>query len=170
MKINDIIGKTWLASLDDSEGYVLSFKLIEQNSSSSVSLGKEQEEEATSISIGKNLPNNASSENSEKIINQPINLASTKKLTIRYSPRKAVLLGELTKYFLEKDKNLQYFVEEINGNKQATEILQIKIKYQELGTTPSGKIIGLVNKFEEQDSLDLLKEIFENCKTYFELA
>ncbi|MBD2611962.1 hypothetical protein H6G94_11855 [Nostoc punctiforme FACHB-252] len=163
MNINDIIGKAWLLSLDNSEGYVLSFKLVEQNSSSPVS--PETEQEKKNMSIGKNLLSNAISENSEKILNQPDNLVSTKKSTFISSPEVRDLRAEFKESFFGNDKNLQSFVEEINRNKQATDILQIKyIKYEELGTTVQEKIRILIDRFAKLDALKLLKEIYENWK------
>ncbi|PHJ66969.1 hypothetical protein VF14_27800 [Nostoc linckia z18] len=160
MNINDIIGKAWLLNLDNSEGYVLSFKLVEHNNSSPMSPETEQEEKNTLI--GKNLLNNPILENSEKTLNQPNNLVSTKKSTFISSSEVRDLRAEFREYFFGNDTNLQSFVEEINRNKQATDILQIK--YEEIGTTVQEKIRVLIDRFAELDALKLLKEIYENWK------
>lgn len=152
MNINDIIGKSWLLSLDNSEGYVLSFKLV----------SPETEQEKTNILIENNLSNIANPENSEKTLNQSINRISTKKTTFINSPIVRYLRAEFKESFFGNDTELQSFVQEINSNKKSTDILQIK--YEELGTTGQERIIVLIDKFAKLDALNLLKEIFESWK------
>ncbi|MEH2425734.1 MAG: hypothetical protein V7K48_34015 [Nostoc sp.] len=150
-KINDIIGKAWLSSLDDSDGYVVSFKLIEQNNSTPVSPETEQEE------IESNLPNIPSSEN----LNQSTNWESVVESQEESNTIEAELCFEFHRN-LRTPENSQYFVEEINNNNNNlinSDILPIR--YEELrGKNLSNKMISLIHYFRERNKIKQLKEVY----------
>jgi len=186
MNINDIIGKAWLLSLDNldnSEGYVLSFKLVERDNSSFTSPETQQEE--TTTSIENNSSNVASSENSENELNRPINGESiiessdaanaissenseneqnqpSHQEPITESPEEYNgIKKELCSEFrnLRTHKICQDFVEQINNYLQDSNILPII--YEELGgTSTSEKMINLIEQFRERSPLKELRPIY----------
>jgi hypothetical protein len=116
IKINGIIGKTWLATLDDSGGYVLSLKTIEQNSSLSVSPQRKQEEKNTVIETN------------------PQNIVVTKITKKKRWNEDSFTIEEIydafSSYFLGDSKQLRSFVEEFNL--YTVNLGTSSIKYEEL--------------------------------------
>ncbi|MEM7592552.1 MAG: hypothetical protein AAF383_13685 [Cyanobacteria bacterium P01_A01_bin.83] len=152
---NDIIGKAWLASLDDSGGYMLSLKPIEQNSSSTVSPEKEQEEKSTE--------SERSSLNTKAIV-----ISKPKKLQPNNSSLKRELYQDFNNYFKINHETFKPFIEEVNLSMTHLDISGIK--YEELKQTKSnnktnnlisGKIKDLIKKIDEKNQLKLLEDIFK---------
>ncbi|MBD2681567.1 MULTISPECIES: hypothetical protein [Nostoc] len=155
IKINDIIGKTWLASFDNSEGYILSFKLIEQNSSSAVSSEEEQEEATPTETNSQSIPV------TKNYRNQPH--------WDENSPKLVYLRKNFINYFLkEKTQELRSFVETLNLYIVNLGIPPVEydnleiIKNEKKNKTIQGKIEGLIRKFDDQKQLSLLDEVFIN--------
>ncbi|MBD2301799.1 hypothetical protein [Nostoc sp. FACHB-190] len=156
IKINDIIGKAWFVSLDDSEAEVLRFKLIEQNSSSSVLL--EKEEEAKSA-VTENP-------NKDKKPRRDINSAILRQLR-----------HDLTSYFKGKHQQFRDFVKEVNTfieNKKlgikVIEYLELSEEHSKTGNKSEVieyKIEALIMKFEHETKLPYLQEVFDDFKKSF---
>ncbi|MDZ8030067.1 MAG: hypothetical protein RMY64_04860 [Nostoc sp. DedQUE08] len=162
IKINDIIGKTWLATLDDSGGYVLSLKPIEQNNSSPVL--PETEKPEKNILLENNLPNIPSSENPEKKLNQSTNGDSE-------SPEESnAIKKELCLEFnrnLRTQENCQDFVEQINNNNNLIDSDILPIRYEELrGKLLSEKMISLIQIFRERGKIKQLQQVYYICKKF----
>ncbi|MBD2169393.1 hypothetical protein H6G04_34085 [Calothrix membranacea FACHB-236] len=171
IKINDIIGKTWLATLDDSGGYVLSLKPIEQNSSSPVSIEKEQRKTTVTETSPQFIVV------TEKTKNRPLWTINTKIRGELYSVLKS--------HFWEDTQNFRDFVIYINNNIHTANLGISFIEYEKLGTSNNknknnlsnskkeeqnkntsitGKIEALIEEFENNSQLSCLKKIFEFFK------
>jgi hypothetical protein len=165
IKINDIIGKSWLASLDDSEGYVLSLKPIDQDSLSPVSEEKEQEEITTVTETS----------------SQKIEVSENEKKAPRWnnnSPALGDIRRNFMSYFKEESQKFPSFVEAVNVYTANTRIGILPIEYEKLGISKnakerenenknnsiSGKIEDLIKKFDCPNRLSYLNEIFLNFK------
>ena len=143
---NDIIGKAWLATLDDSGGYVLSLKPIEQNSLSPVLPTQQQEEQ------------HAVPETNSQNITFPEN--SQEQKASRFLRQKE-LLDDFKKYFKKYPQKLPSFVAFMKerGIKN--------VKYGELSAVNSrnDKIRNIIDSFSEDlKELRRLQELLKEFK------
>lgn len=142
IKINDIVGKTWLASLDDSEGYILSFKLIEQNISSPVSPPTKQE---------KTTVTKTSSQNTNEHSDDDL------------STKRHAIYAELKDYFIENSTEFSLFVKKLNIHLAQHSIKPIqygekdKVIYDKIN-----RIVVTLGSSEREHSI--LRNFFESYK------